>query len=65
YPLLHSLEAHGLVETEWVESDGGPPRKYYRVTPEGETALERALALWRNLVSSAEAVMAEDGGGVP
>ncbi len=62
YPLLHALENHGLVQTEWVESEGGPPRKYYTITPDGESALGQALALWQTLVLSAEAVMAGDGG---
>jgi len=42
YPLLSRLRAVGLVESEWVESDSGHPRKYYRLTAAGR---ERALAL--------------------
>jgi PadR family transcriptional regulator, regulatory protein PadR len=43
YPLLSRLRALGLVESEWVESDLGHPRKYYRITAEGrQRALEMA-----------------------
>ena len=40
YPLLGRLERDGLVETRREASNGGPPRKYYSLSPEGEQALE-------------------------
>ena len=43
YPLLSRLRALRLVDAEWVESDSGHPRKYYRLTAEGrQRALEMA-----------------------
>src|SRR3984957_21163486 len=36
YPLLSRLKSLALVESEWVESDGGHPRKYYRLTTAGK-----------------------------
>ena len=44
YPLLNRLRALSLVESEWVESDSGHPRKYYRLTPAGR---QRALEMTR------------------
>jgi len=41
YPLLSRLRREGTVEYEWVESESGPPRKYYRLTPSGLTELEK------------------------
>jgi PadR family transcriptional regulator PadR len=35
YPILARLNRDGLVRSEWVESDQGPPRKYYALTPQG------------------------------
>jgi PadR family transcriptional regulator PadR len=35
YPILGRLAEDGLVRSEWVESDQGPPRKYYALTPSG------------------------------
>ncbi len=43
YPLLNRLRAVGVVDSEWVESDFGHPRKYYRLTAAGrQRALEMA-----------------------
>jgi PadR family transcriptional regulator, regulatory protein PadR len=44
YPLLTRLRTLGLVDSEWVESDSGHPRKYYRLTDAGR---QRALAMAR------------------
>lgn len=44
YPILSRLKADGLVDTKWVEGDGGHPRKYYRLTPAGR---RRALGMAR------------------
>ncbi|MEZ0368946.1 MAG: PadR family transcriptional regulator [Candidatus Sericytochromatia bacterium] len=46
YPLLKRLQSEGLVDSYWVESDSGPPRKYYRLTPHGRTMLARMRAEW-------------------
>jgi PadR family transcriptional regulator, regulatory protein PadR len=35
YPILARLDRDGLVRSEWVESDQGPPRKYYALTSPG------------------------------
>jgi PadR family transcriptional regulator, regulatory protein PadR len=35
YPILARLDRDGLVRSEWVESDQGPPRKYYALTTSG------------------------------
>lgn len=42
YPLLTRLRSLALVDSEWVESDSGHPRKYYRLTEAGR---QRALAM--------------------
>ena len=40
YPLLTRLKNDDLLSYEWVESTQGPPRKYYSLTPQGETFLQ-------------------------
>ena len=35
YPILARLDRDGLVRSEWMQSDQGPPRKYYELTPSG------------------------------
>jgi PadR family transcriptional regulator PadR len=40
YPILARLHRDGLVHSEWVESDQGPPRKYYELTASGRELFE-------------------------
>src|ERR1700733_10384186 len=47
YPLLARLRHEGLVDTSWQESTQGPPRRYYRLTPDGREALDAFVAQWR------------------
>ena len=52
YPLLSRLKALGLIESEWVESDSGHPRKYYWLTSPGrQRALEMAR-IWKRFSAS-------------
>lgn len=63
YPILRRLERRGVLEGRW-ENEGAarreqrPPRRYYRLTPVGETAmvevLERFPALPRLFGTSGE-----------
>ncbi len=46
YPVLHSLENKGLLESYWQSSEGGPRRKYYHLTTKGFKALEREKTQW-------------------
>jgi PadR family transcriptional regulator PadR len=47
YPLLSRLRRDGLVQTTWRESSSGPPRRYYRLTQAGRSALGTFLEEWR------------------
>jgi len=47
YPLLSRLRRDGLVESTWQESPSGPPRRYYRLTDSGRSALEAFRLEWR------------------
>ena len=54
YPLLTRLKKDGLLAYEWQESTQGPPRKYYRLTDEGQqflTELDLALSEISNTVN--------------
>lgn len=46
YPLLGRLERDGLVESRREASNGGPPRKYYHLSPEGQHSLEVGVGEW-------------------
>ncbi|HEX4104382.1 MAG TPA: PadR family transcriptional regulator [Candidatus Paceibacterota bacterium] len=49
YPLLSRMRREGTVEYDWVESDAGPPRKYYRLTDKGKEQLESLRNYWQKL----------------
>jgi len=55
YPILSRLAKEGLVETEWVESRQGPPRKYYALTGAGRTMCEALMLEFRRLIKVVEA----------
>ena len=39
YPLLSKMRREDLVDYEWMESEAGPPRKYYKLTEKGRSQL--------------------------
>jgi PadR family transcriptional regulator, regulatory protein PadR len=52
YPLLTRLKNDGLLDYSWRESNAGPPRKYFKITPTGLQFLHELLAAWNKLVNS-------------
>ena len=49
YPLLSKLRREGAVNYEWVESESGPPRKYYSLTKVGESTLKELSDYFKTL----------------
>ena len=49
YPLLTRLKNDDLLSYEWVESTQGPPRKYYKLTEQGEVFLGELEISWKEL----------------
>ena len=47
YPLLSRFETAGLVTVEWRAGEGGPGRKFYRLTEAGHARLHDDAARWR------------------
>jgi PadR family transcriptional regulator PadR len=58
YPLLSRLKSLALVDSEWVESDGGHPRKYYRLTSAGRQRVLEMARVWREFSSSLTKLLA-------
>lgn len=46
YPILHALEAEGLVSSKWVGAEGTRQRKYYVITRTGRTVLKDKTSEW-------------------
>jgi PadR family transcriptional regulator, regulatory protein PadR len=57
YPLLSRLRREGRVTTTWAESEAGPPRRYYALTPEGRASLARFAAEWRRFRDAVDALL--------
>jgi PadR family transcriptional regulator PadR len=61
YPLLRRLKAERLLETTMRDSPAGPPRLYYRLTPDGRTRGASLGDEWQAMVK-AVAVCMNTGG---
>jgi len=59
YPVLLRLQRTGSVTTRWQEGDGGPARKYYRITDSGREALARDGRDWIAFAETVTALMTE------
>lgn len=63
YPKLRAMEDEGLLASEWQAGDGGPGRKYYRVTTAGREYLAQQAPLWLDFTNAAQLVIS--GGARP
>jgi len=52
YPLLSRLRRDKYVDYEWVESETGPPRKYYLLTAAGRQYMHETETYWQTLNST-------------
>lgn len=50
YPLLTRLKNEGLLTYRWEESQSGPPRKYYKLSPLGDEFLKSLNTTWSELL---------------
>jgi PadR family transcriptional regulator, regulatory protein PadR len=60
YPLLSRLRREGWVSTKWVESDAGPPRRYYTLTDSGRRALAAFADDWRRFRDAVDQLLPGD-----
>ena len=57
YPVLRSLEATGMLESEVEPSVSGPPRRYYKITDVGHKTLEKWVEIWGQTRGLVDAVI--------
>lgn len=62
YPMLHKLEAQGILITE-TENIGKRVRKYYRLTPQGATQAEEMLEEFLDFMKTMQIII--DGNQSP
>ncbi len=57
YPLLTRLKNAELLDYKWVESNSGPPRKYYVLTDKGNEFLLGLHETWIDLSDSVKTII--------
>ncbi len=57
YPALYRLEEKGLIDFEWGVSENNRRGKFYKLTAEGESFLDEALANWRSVSKAINRVL--------
>ena len=57
YPALRRLEREGLVAGRWADVAGGPRRRYYALTRNGERALASGRNAWRRFAAAADGML--------
>jgi PadR family transcriptional regulator PadR len=63
YPLLTRLKNADLLNYRWVESSGGPPRKYFSLTEKGTAFYQLLENTWREMADGVERVINSQGRG--
>ena len=57
YPLLTRLKNADLLSYRWVESSGGPPRKYFTLTEKGAAFYAELQSTWKEMSGAVERVI--------
>jgi PadR family transcriptional regulator PadR len=57
YPLMRRMQTDGLVETYLVESQSGPPRKYYRLTDAGRASFIAQKTEWAAFTQAVDDIL--------
>ena len=56
YPLLTRLKNADMLTYRWVESNAGPPRKYFSLTEKGEAFYKELEQTWQELANGVNAL---------
>ena len=60
YPLLTRLKNADMLTYRWVESNSGPPRKYFSLTAKGEAFYKELEQTWQELSNGVNALTQKD-----
>ena len=61
YPLLTRLKNAGYLTYRWVESNSGPPRKYFLMTDQGLQFYSELERTWKELADAVQKLTSQDG----
>lgn len=56
YPLLTRLKNAELLTYRWVESNSGPPRKYFSMTEKGHNFYDELERTWKELADAVHTI---------
>jgi PadR family transcriptional regulator, regulatory protein PadR len=56
YPLLTRLKNADMLTYRWVESNSGPPRKYFSLTPKGLAFYRELENTWKELANAVDSL---------
>jgi len=59
FPILHTLESKGIVESYWSNGEGERKRKYYQITKAGKTYLKEERQEWYSFRRAVDQVLGE------
>ncbi len=62
YPLLTRLKNAEMLTYRWVESNSGPPRKYFLLTSKGEDFYKELEQTWNELSNGVNALTSKKPG---
>jgi len=65
YPLLTRLKNAGMLSYRWVESNSGPPRKYFSLTEQGITFYKELEDTWNELANAVNTLKGKEDSLVP
>lgn len=60
YPLLTRLKNAELLTYRWVESNSGPPRKYFSLTEKGNEFYKELETTWNELSDAVKTITAQN-----
>ena len=61
YPLLTRLKNAGYLTYRWVESNSGPPRKYFLLTDQGLQFYSELERTWKELADAVHSLTSQNG----
>ncbi len=63
YPILGRLAREGVLLAEWVHDEAPHPRKYYRLSSSGRTALAEMAEYWQRFAKGIAHLLRDAEGG--
>ena len=60
YPVLHRMNADGLIQSEWKVMENGRKRKYYSLTPLGKESLAEEKNQWMSVHKALKALWGDN-----